>query len=205
EAGTRRLRNRIERRFSQLKPALYLGAIFKARRAAPQWLGAANCVPVEYMTGFRMSFRTAAIRAAGFDDNLQKYALDEDIDASFAAARSGLVIGARDAQIYHHRFPGGRGNGYTLGAIAVLNRVYVVMKHVADGNLSDVQRHAARRRLTIFIWLKLLVSLAGTGSGFGRARLRGAVAAARHARALMNAPRAELGETYRAALKEIGV
>ena len=45
------------------------------------------------------------------------YALVEDPDASFAAMRHGALVGARNARIYHHKFPGGRGDPYWLGVV----------------------------------------------------------------------------------------
>lgn len=205
EARTRSLRNRLEKRFTQLKPTIYLGQLFMARGTQPDWLETQNCVPVEYMTGFRMSFRTAAIRGEGFDETLRDYALDEDIDASFSAAREGLVIGARHAKIYHHRFPGGRGDARKLGAIAILNRVYVVTKHIHAGGLTPQQARLARSRLRTFVRLKVLTAFAGLRSPQGRARLDGARAAARQVPALMAAPPDQLAQFYRQALRQIGL
>jgi len=203
KARFRLLRNRAERKLSQLNPGLYLGNVFKLRRQAPDWLEIENCVGVEYMTGFRMSFRVGCIKAVGFDDTLQDYALNEDVEASFAVARDGLLIGALNAQIYHHRFPGGRGNGYTLGAISVLNQAYVVLKHAVDGQIGKKQNKAVRRRLKTFIRLKILVALLGVGSGYGRERLRGTLAAAGPALRLIRVPRSELVVAYRAALDKL--
>ncbi|MEM9969502.1 MAG: glycosyltransferase family 2 protein, partial [Pseudomonadota bacterium] len=103
EARRRGLRHRLERRLTALKPSIFLGATLNSRHEVPAWLDAFDAVPVEYMTGFRMTFRTAAIRAAGFDETLLGYGLDEDIDASFSAMASGLVVAARRARVYHHR------------------------------------------------------------------------------------------------------
>lgn len=203
EARTRSLRNRLEKRFTQLKPTIYLGQLFMARGTQPDWLETQNCVPVEYMTGFRMSFRTAAIREEGFDETLRDYALDEDIDASFSAARKGLVVGARNAKIYHHRFPGGRGDARKMGAIAILNRVYVVTKHIHAGGLNPQQARLARSRLRTFVRLKLLTALAGLRGPHGKARLEGARAAARQVPALMAGPPEQLVQSYKQALSEI--
>ena len=85
EANLRLGRNRLEKAMSFLKPQLHLGRRLAERHVLPDWLVGLNAVPVEYMTGFRMSFRTEAIRLTGFDEALGGYALDEDIDASFSA------------------------------------------------------------------------------------------------------------------------
>ena len=205
DARTRRLRNRLEKRLSHLKPAIYLGQIFGARHARPDWVGNFEAPVVEYMTGFRMSFRTDRIRAVGFDDTLKGYALDEDVEASLAVARDGLLVGARQARIYHHKCPGGRPDPYRIGAIAVLNRVYVICKHVADGQLSEAEAQAARARLRAFMALKLVVSALTAHRAAGRLRLRGAWAARREGLKLMTVPRASLSEAYHTAEARLGL
>lgn len=199
EAGWRRSRNWLEKRLSVLKPQLYLGGVFAAR-PVPDWLADLDGVPVEYMTGFRMSFRTAAIRETGFDEALGGYALDEDIDASFSAARSGLVVAARQARIYHHRFPGGRGDGARLGRMEILNRLYIGLKHASHDDVAIEVKTGMRWRLKGFVFVKLLVALSGARSAYGRARMRGAFAAARASAPIWRAHGAhELAAAYRAA------
>ncbi len=173
EARFRGLRNRIERRLTALKPALCLGRVLNARHALPSWLDEMEAVPVEYMTGFRMTFRTDAIRYGGFDEALGGYALDEDIDASFTAMRSGLVVGARRARIYHHRFPSGRSNPYEMGRMAVLNRAHVLLKHASGPLGSAALTNAIWRRHLMFATLKLLASGPGVRRPEGRARIAG--------------------------------
>ncbi len=51
-------RNRMDRRIGALNPFLYMGARLSARAGAPDWLGELNAIPVEFMTGYRMTFRT---------------------------------------------------------------------------------------------------------------------------------------------------
>ena len=119
EDHRRRWHNRIQKRASFLKPSLFLGRMLSGRHRTPDWVhNDDRLVVVEHMTGFRMSFRSAVIKKVMFDDKLKGYALSEDIDASLAAARSGILVGAHDAKIYHHRFPNGRENGFSLGATA---------------------------------------------------------------------------------------
>ena len=61
-AHVMRYRNRLERCFNALSPTLYLGSLLRDRRQPLDWFAAENCVPVEHMTGYRMTFRTAVIR-----------------------------------------------------------------------------------------------------------------------------------------------
>ncbi len=199
EAKTRGLRNRMERNFSALKPQLHLGRLLAGRAPLPDWTKELDVVPVEYMTGFRMSFRTHAIKPTGFDEALGGYALDEDIDASFQAARHGAVVGAKKGKIYHHRFPSGRGDGARLGRMEVLNRLYVGLKHARRDDLPKGTEAAMRLRMRGFLVLKLLVALAGARSEFGRARLAGAWAAIRSSGPIWRAGRDDLVDAYKIA------
>lgn len=210
DAKNQRLRNRIEKMFSHAKPVLYLGQVLRAhqimRQPLPAWLVRPDYSLVEYMTGFRMSFRTALIKEVGFDSAMSGYALSEDVDASLAVARQGLLVGALQARVYHHRFPGGRPDPYVWGVITVLNRAYVVLKHAADGGLSEPEARAARSRLVWFMRLKLLTTVpAALRSPAGRARFRGAWDAAKEARGMLDLPQAELSAVYRAACKRLGL
>lgn len=187
EARLRRIRNRVERRLTALKPAMHLGRILNARHGVPDWLAETNAVVVEYMTGFRMSFRMDAIRAAGFDEALANYALDEDVDASFTAARSGLVVGAQKARIYHHRCPGGRGDDFVRGRMEVLNRAYVLLKHATEAAGSPALAVSVWRRQAAFMTLKLFALAPRTVTRSGRARFAGAWSGRRQALRLWSA------------------
>jgi hypothetical protein len=135
--------------------------------SAPTWLQEENCVLVEWMTGFRMSFRTESIRKAGFDETLGRYALFEDTDASFGVMRDQLVVGARNARIYHYKVPGPRGDGVLMGAMQLLNRAYVVCKYAEPGSL-------ARRRLKRYGLYKLGQYFTGGRASYGHDRVIGA-------------------------------
>ncbi|MEL7393039.1 MAG: glycosyltransferase [Pseudomonadota bacterium] len=203
EAQTRLWRNRLEKRVQALKPVLFLGQTLAARHDAPDWLDAQNCVVVEYMTGFRMSFRSDAIKAVGFDETLREYGLEEDVDASLSVARAGLLVGARDAKVYHHRFPGGRGDPRMLGAIQILNRIYVVLKHAAAGAMPSRDAARARRRLSAFILIKLVAGLPGLRHQSGRERFAGAWAASRMGRRLWRDTPEALSAGYEQAMNRI--
>jgi glycosyltransferase involved in cell wall biosynthesis len=189
-------RNRLERRFNALMPTMYLGTLLKSRTAPLDWFQAENCVLVESMTGYRMSFRTAVIRAHGFDETLQAYALNEDLDASFAAMRQGGLVGAQNARIYHHRFPGGRGDRYVLGAMRVLNRSYVTLKHVHDAGLARAEAERARRLLRQFCRLKVLSCLPRLYRQGTREELGGVLAALGGVAAMLAASREDLPRIY---------
>lgn len=191
-----RHRNRLERRFRPLSPSLFLGELLKSRFEPLDWLEAENCVLVENMAGYRMSFRTAVIRANPFDEILKHYSIVEDLDASFAAMRHGCLVGARNARIYHHRFPSGRGDPYTLGMMRVLNRSYVVIKHIHDAGLSPAEAERVRQLLRQFCRLKVMSLLPRIFRRSNREELRGVLAALDGVRAMMEAPRGELPRIY---------
>jgi GT2 family glycosyltransferase len=190
------LRNRVERRFAALNPTLYLGEVLMARAAPLDWFAAENCVLVESMTGYRMSFRTEVIRAAPFDETLKDYALHEDLDASFAAMRLGSLVGARNARVYHHRFPSARGDAYTLGLTVVMNRAYVALKHVHDAGLAPAEAARARALIRQFCRLKLVQTLPRAYRGRDREHLQGVLAGLQGVRAMLDAPRDALPAIY---------
>lgn len=196
EAGRRRWRNRLERRLPALKPALELGRLLAARHPRPNWVAPPDYSVVEYMTGFRMSFRSDIVCRTRFDETLSGYALDEDVEASFAAARHGLLVGALGARIYHHRFPGGRGDARALGATTILNRVYVMLKHIHDAELSPAEARRMRGLLRAFLRLKLAIDLVGARRPAGRARFAGVRAAIRASGMMFRADRTGLADAY---------
>lgn len=199
--------NRIGRWFSATSPTMYIGGILKARHdrsgLRPDWLDSENCVTVEYMTGYRMSFRTAVVRANPFDENLRLYGLNEDLDASFAAMRLGVLVGARNARIHHHQFPSGRGDPFSLGVMRVLNRGYVTMKHVHDAGLTPAEAERARRLVRQFCRVKVLRCLPWIHRQRDRDELRGVLAALDGVRAMLGASREDLPRIYSESLERI--
>ena len=179
------------------EPFVVLGRSFHAGWTLPPWCGEFDVVPVEWMTGFRMSFRTDAIRANPFDENLSSYSLFEDACASFAVMNSGrMVLAARRARVYHHRFPGKRGNGRGLGALQILNRAYIVALHSPPG-------HAARAALLPFSRGKCRSYLVRAFSRFGLDRFLGARAATRHVPRFVDLPQGRALETYLEVRREV--
>ena len=134
---------------------------------APAWLPEENAVLVEWMTGFRMSFRTDVIRRSGFDEAFAGYAVFEDVEASFQVMKTNLVVGARRARIFHHRAPSKRANGLTMGARQILDRAYVVSRHSPPGS-------AARRMIYRYSQYKVAQYALACHESFGRQRFRGA-------------------------------
>ena len=155
-----------------------------------------DTTPVAYMTGFRMSFRTEVIRQFGFDETLTNYSLNEDIDASFHAWRFGRVVAAQKALVFHHRAPGARDNGFTLGVTGMLNVAYVISKHAPPG---DASRAAFER----YFWYRMSLYTLGITTRFGRDRFLGARTALPLARKLAKTPPSEARDSYISAIASL--
>jgi glycosyltransferase involved in cell wall biosynthesis len=158
-------------------------------RPPPAWLAEENAVLVEHMTGFRMSFRTKLIRQFGFDEALSDYALGEDIDVSFSAARTHLLVGARNAGIFHYKDPGRRAPGLTMGVIQILNNAYIICKHSPPSS-------PARASMASFFGYKIALYALAAHSPYGRDRFVGAIRAYKGLPALMEAPPHDLASVY---------
>lgn len=178
----------LERRFCP-DPLTVHGRSRCEVHGTPAWLAGHNAVPVEFMAGFRMSFRTRLIAAHRFDETLGRYALFEDVDASFSILKTHLIAAAWDAGIFHYRSPERRDAGRMLGVMQILNRAYVICKHAAPES-------AARRSLKTYALYKIGIYLSDASSPFGRERLAGAVRAYRCLPRLLQAAPAELTATY---------
>jgi GT2 family glycosyltransferase len=199
-----RYRRRLNLNFNWWRPMLHLGALLRARAEPIGWCEAEQCVGTEFMAGYRMSFRTAAIRAEGFDETLMAYATAEDVDASYAVTRHGCLIGARKARIYHHRFPNGRGDPYAFGVMKILNEAYVTLKHVHDARLSPAEARRIRWLVRqYYCRLTVLRRLLGLYEHTRREELKGVLAAGEGVRAMLNAPRDELPRLYSEAFARI--
>ncbi len=156
----------------------------------PDWLEQENASLVGHMTGFRMSFRTDLIRRGPFDEDLGRYALFEDVDASLRTLDSACLVAAHGARVYHHKVPGRRDAERALGVMQILNRAYVLSKHQPLGR--DIVSRAY-----LFCFYKLLGYGAGLRTRFGRERLGGALAAYRLLPQIFAAPPGELTDVYR--------
>jgi glycosyltransferase involved in cell wall biosynthesis len=199
------LRNRIERRFDDLNPFIYMGRQLMQRAPKIDWLEQDDCVLVEWMTGFRMSFRTEYINQVGFEASFTGYSRSEDVDACFGVSRFGCFVGARRAKIYHHKFPSRRDTGFAMGATALTSRAYVVAKHVAGCGFTPEQADTARRKLRAYGRFKMLSSVLRAYRRFDRDQLRGAWAAWRRLDDLLKAPVDELPARYAALRARLGL
>lgn len=186
-----RLRHKFDDRFCP-DPLWIHGRSCWNIRPFPEWLSNIDAALVEFMGGFRMSFRTEIIRKYGFDEDLgiyAGYAAYEDADASFKVLQERLLIGAHDAHVYHYKAPGIRADGFQLGFLLLFNRAYIICRYSPTGS-------KARRMLKRFGRYKLMQYLLGVTSQFGRNRVRGTLAALKSMDKLLNCPVDRLRECY---------
>jgi glycosyltransferase involved in cell wall biosynthesis len=183
--------NRLENRHAPDPMKVAARRLADALPADPPWMAESGAVRVEWMTGFRMSFRTASLKAVRFNELLGRYSLFEDVDAGLQVMRGGqLLVAATRASIYHHRAPGNRSSGRVMGAIQVLNRAYVTCRSgLADPAMHRAILRHARVRL-------LQVRLLGLRNSYERSRYEGARQAVAHLPDLLAAPADRLDETY---------
>lgn len=190
------LRRRLER-IAVPDPFLCLAEYRYRTLPRPEWVDGRDFVLVEFMTGYRMSFRTEVARAEPFDETLGRYALYEDSDASLRVLRSRVLVGARRARIFHHKNPDSRDRGYAMGAMQVLNRAYVMAKH-------EFRTRDLMFRVRAFERYKLL-QYSLDRSEYGRDRLRGARAATRFTTALFRSRPEEVADVYLRARMALGL
>ena len=183
------------------EPFLRAGRRLARNHPRPNWIDGERHVEVEFMTGFRMSFRTDLIRQQGFDETLGRYALFEDTDASFKILKSHLLIGARRAQIYHYKAPAKRDNGYSMGAMQILNRAYVLALHAnRDAVVRRQVNRFSRYKIAQYASAAMI-----SKSQYAKDRLRGARAALDHVVPLMDSPVGEASARYIKARVKLGL
>ncbi len=78
--------------------------------------------------GCNMVFRCASIGTKRFDENLPRYAWQEDMDFAGQLSSAGKVIRTNDFAGVHRGVKKGRGNGVDLGFSQIVNPVYLVCK-----------------------------------------------------------------------------
>jgi glycosyltransferase involved in cell wall biosynthesis len=187
-----KLRSAIEHRLFP-DPGRVLGRAFMQKANPPTWLREVDAAPVEWMTGFRMSFRTKVIAACRFDETLARYCLFEDRDASFGAWRHGLVVATSAARVYHHRSPEVRDTGWRMGIEQLLNQAYITAKYSEVGAPS-------RQSVMRFARYKTFLYSLTSRSAFGRGRYLGAKSTLAELPALVASPSSEADKIYLAAL-----
>lgn len=199
------MRHRMEKALTDLNPFLALGQALMRQQPAPEWIAEYDAVPVEWMTGYRMSFRAEVIRETGFEETFAGYGLYEDIDASFSALRCGALVGAHRAAIYHHRFPNGRPDRFAFAAMSIVNRGHVIAKQTAEGRLPVAETRAIRRKAQNYARLRMLSLLPRLRSAPAREDFRGSRAGLAMLDRLFAARPEDLPAVYAGVMRDLGL
>ncbi|MBX6332129.1 MAG: glycosyltransferase family 2 protein [Gemmatimonadaceae bacterium] len=107
----------------------------------------------DWLPGYAMMWRTAVVRAVGFNAAFAGYAQGEDLDLSVRARRHGALIMAGDARVRHLHEAAGRPDAFRIGYMAIANR-YQIHRRAQD---------VVRRRDTVrfaYVWTVDTVLLA---------------------------------------------
>jgi glycosyltransferase involved in cell wall biosynthesis len=154
-----------------------------------------NARRVPHITGFRMTFRTDAIRQVGFDETLgygAGYAYHEDFDVSLRLERMGYaLVSSEHAKVCHYAFPGARSKGFAYGFCAIANCVYVCKKTISRD--AEIYRSLER-----YLKYKLSLYAGRAHSKYGRQVFRGALKAWQNRFALLKEDEARLPLAYMA-------
>jgi GT2 family glycosyltransferase len=205
EAGLRptpvaRLRSLIgpARRFVENRLAPHPFDVFGHERIAalrgPERVDTARLPLVPTVGGYRMSFRTEAIRAVGFNATLGYavgYAQHEDKDAAMRLLAAGwLIAAAPKARVFHNVHPSKRSGGFAYGFCQIYNYAYIC--RTAFDQASGAWRYLGR-----YLWLKRQLYALRRADSYGREVHEGATAAAAAVPALLEAPAAAVETLFR--------
>lgn len=102
--------------------------------------------------GCRMTFRRSSLGTAPFDKDLGSYAAGEDLDASYHISRTGLLVQAHAAQLYHHTAASGRLSRGHAAELSAMNMAFLLRKHAGA-------RPIALLRLYVWLLRRMLAEL----------------------------------------------
>jgi len=91
------------RRWLRIVPSLEPGCYFRSGMSTP-WSFLPpneNVTEGDWLQGCAMMWRTAVVKALGFDENFAKYGNGEDLEFSLRASRAGKLLLAGRARLYH--------------------------------------------------------------------------------------------------------
>lgn len=160
------------------------------RKTLPPAIAAAGGQLAADQEGFRMSFRTAMLGPAPFNEALTLYALGEDKDLCYGLPERTIIVELTGDHVRHHEFPGARQGGFRRGFTEVLNQAYIVCRHTLPGD-------RARRGFWPYFLLLGVQILLRSASRYQRARLAGYLRAMWLLRRLDRAPASDLDARYR--------
>lgn len=185
----RRFSHHLDSRYLKT-PLVVLSEMMMDQKRLPESVAAHGCRLITWQYGFLMSFRADIFRRVPFNQNMKKYSWGEDRDICFGMFEEGAFARAPDAWIYHHRFPGRRGEGYWFGKTLILNHIYILCRHAEPG-------HPARKPVWRFLTFETCKAFARLFvDADERRRGIGTMSAMRGAIQLLRAQRDELDTLY---------
>jgi len=173
-------------------PLMAFGRSCWGVRPAPNFLKDEKAVLVEWMGGFRMTFRSEIIKKYRFNEDLGAvigWAACEDIEASFAVLQESLLVAAHDAKVYHYKKTGTRSVGDKLAFITHFNRAYVLWRYAP-------KTFYTRFMIWRYLIYRLLIHTLKSYSRFERERICGLLQAMRMIKELFNESDENLRSRY---------
>jgi glycosyltransferase involved in cell wall biosynthesis len=135
--------------WSQLQLLPYDGQ--EGIKSIPEHLRKFNLIPTRFSTG-SATFRTNAVRAARFEEVLERYAAGEDWDISERIKQHGLIAFCPASHQCHLEAPGGRLAREVVFTLRYLNFMALHVLHSTDVGRS-------RRLYRRFLWRRVLSEL----------------------------------------------
>lgn len=128
------------------------------RKAPPPSLASTKLrvSPVALIAGYKMTVRRSAGVAVMFEDALQSYCPNEDLDFSYRLSRHGYLLSAHEAKLYHHEVAASRIKRQTALLLSITDVAFLVAKNAAD-------RPAAERTFWNIVRRRVLAELIKDG------------------------------------------
>ncbi len=131
EPGPPRLRTRMALRRLFLLDHPAPGRVLPSGVTTPaQTLPLPALSPVQWLSGCSCTFRRTLLDAHRFDDRLEGYALDEDLDLSFRVGREARLVAEPRALLFHHVSPVGRDTTERRAHDALVHRYWFLEKNL---------------------------------------------------------------------------
>lgn len=187
-------RNIYEHKYFPYPTSGYAKALIKAAKI-PDCIDGTNHRIVELIGGYRMSFRTEAIRKAGGFYELLGYGIGyatyEDYEAVMRVMNHGYLLAtAQNARIFHNIFPSRRAGGFNYGFSQFANSMLIAKRIIPAG-------HEGWRTVMPFFRYKLMLYRLNCLNQYNRDVYQGAMAAWKNRALLLDAAPENIESVFR--------
>lgn len=187
-------RNIYELRYFPYPTMGYTRAMIRNSKI-PACIDGTNHRIVELIGGYRMSFRTEAIRKAGGFYELLGYGIGyatyEDYEAVLRVMNHGYLLAtAQNARIFHNIFPSRRAGGFNYGFSQFANSLLICRRIIPEG-------HEGWRTVFPYFYYKLFLYRLNCFNQYNREVYKGASTAWKHRKRLLDAPPEKLEDAFR--------